>query len=225
MPTPAITAHPTVKSLCSESLALRHPANATPSYRPVNRIRNREDARSEVRRQNCGCYDLNPAEIDLLWQTAVNGIAVLAYKCYRPNMRTLTVKVPDGLLGWLEEEAKGSCKNKCGPRGFIRRAWSVRAWSVAARSRSPRSTLKRFTLSGCSRAIMLGLRLRSGSCFCTSSKRAQRPKSALVREILQQHQQRQHQSALDLAADLCGCVQSGLRGLSRNKKHLKGFGR
>ncbi|MEI7936332.1 MAG: hypothetical protein WCK27_06545 [Verrucomicrobiota bacterium] len=76
-------------------------------------------------------------------------------------MRTLTVKVPDGLLGWLEEEAK----------------------------------------------------------------RAQRPKSALAREILQQHQQRRQQSALDLAADLCGCVQSGLRGLSRNKKHLKGFGR
>jgi hypothetical protein len=24
---------------------------------------------------------------------------------------------------------------------------------------------------------------------------------------------------------LCGCVQSGLRDLSRNKKHLKGFGR
>ena len=57
------------------------------------------------------------------------------------------------------------------------------------------------------------------------AKRARQPKSALVREILQQHQQRQHQSALDLAADLCGCVQSGLHDLSRNKKHLKGFGR
>ena len=32
-------------------------------------------------------------------------------------------------------------------------------------------------------------------------------------------------AALDLAADLYGCVQSGLRDLSRNKKHLKGFGR
>jgi len=72
-----------------------------------------------------------------------------------------TMKIPDGLLGWLEEEAK----------------------------------------------------------------RAQRPKSALVREILQQHQQRRHQSALDLAADLCGCVQSGVRDLSLNKKRLKGFGR
>ncbi len=57
------------------------------------------------------------------------------------------------------------------------------------------------------------------------AKRVRRPKSALVREILQQHQQRQRPSALDLAADLCGCVESGLSDLSRNKKHLKGFGR
>jgi hypothetical protein len=76
-------------------------------------------------------------------------------------MKTLTMKLPDGLLGWLETEAK----------------------------------------------------------------RARRPKSALVREILQQHQQRKHQSALGLAADLCGCVESGLRDLSRNKRHLEGFGR
>jgi len=108
-----------------------------------------------------GCYGLTPAGIDLMWQTAANGIALLAHRCYRPGMKTLTMKLPDGLLGWLEHEAK----------------------------------------------------------------RARQPKSALVREILQQHQQRQHQSALDLAADLCGCVQSGLHDLSRNKKHLKGFGR
>ena len=76
-------------------------------------------------------------------------------------MKTFTLKLPDGLLGWLENEAK----------------------------------------------------------------RAQQPKSALVREILQQHRQRRQQSALDLAADLCGCVRSGLRDLSRNRKHLKGFGR
>jgi len=76
-------------------------------------------------------------------------------------MKTLTMKLPDGLLGWLEAEAK----------------------------------------------------------------RARQPKSALVRQILQQHQQRQRRSALDLAADPCGCVQSGLRDLARNKKHLKGFGR
>ena len=79
-------------------------------------------------------------------------------------MKTLTMKLPEGLLGWLENEAK----------------------------------------------------------------RARRPKSALVREILQQHQQHQRgqrPSALDLTADLCGCVQSGVRDLARNKKHLQGFGR
>jgi predicted DNA-binding protein len=76
-------------------------------------------------------------------------------------MKTLTMKMPDGLLVWLENEAR----------------------------------------------------------------RAGQPKSALVREILQQHQQRRPQSALDLAADLCGCVKSDLGDLARNKKHLKGFGR
>ena len=76
-------------------------------------------------------------------------------------MKTLTMKLPDELLGWLESEAK---------------------------------------LAG-------------------------QPKSALAREILQQRQRHRHQTALDLAADLCGCVQSGLGDLSRNKKRLKGFGR
>ncbi len=76
-------------------------------------------------------------------------------------MKTLTMKVPDELLVWLENEAK----------------------------------------------------------------RAGQSKSALVRSILQQHRQRRHRSALDLAADLCGCVESGLGDLARNKKHLKGFGR
>jgi len=90
-----------------------------------------------------------------------NGIAVLPKGCYYWCMKTLTMKLPDGLLSWLENEAK----------------------------------------------------------------RARRPKSALAREILQQHQQRRSQSALDLAADLCGCVQSGLGDLARDKKHLKGFGR
>ena len=110
---------------------------------------------------SCGCYGLTPVEIELMWEAAANGIAGLAYRCYRRNMKTLTMKLPDGLLGWLENEAR----------------------------------------------------------------RARQPKSALVREILRQHQQRQHQSALDMAADLCGCVQSGVSDLSRNKKHLKNFGR
>ena len=76
-------------------------------------------------------------------------------------MKTLTMKVPEALLAWLENEAR----------------------------------------------------------------RARQPKSTLVREILQQHRQRRRQSALDLAADLCGCVESGLGDLARNKKHLRGFGR
>lgn len=56
------------------------------------------------------------------------------------------------------------------------------------------------------------------------ARRAGRPKSAVVRDILQAHQQRRGQSALDLAADLCGSVKSGLGDLARNKKHLQGFG-
>ena len=81
--------------------------------------------------------------------------------CYDVGMKTMTMKLPEGLLAWLDSEAK----------------------------------------------------------------RAGQPKSALVRSILQQHQQRQPQSALDLAADLCGCVRSGVGDLARNKQHLKGFGR
>jgi len=101
--------------------------------------------KAEIRRQGgmqnevpCGCYGLTPAELALMWQTAANGIALLAHRCYRPGMKTLTLKLPDGLLGWLEHEAK----------------------------------------------------------------RARQPKSALVREILQQHQQHRHQSALDLGGGL-----------------------
>ena len=60
------------------------------------------------------------------------------------------------------------------------------------------------------------------------AKRANRPKSVLVRELLERARQYQlpaRRSALDLAGDLCGSVESGLRDLSHNKKHLKGFGR
>ena len=76
-------------------------------------------------------------------------------------MKTLTMKVPDALLAWVENEAR----------------------------------------------------------------RGNRPKSAVVREALRQHQQRRGRLALALAGDLCGCVQSGKRDLSHNKKYLKGFGR
>ena len=52
------------------------------------------------------------------------------------------------------------------------------------------------------------------------AKRARQPKSALVGEILRQHQQRQHPSALDLTANLCGCAESGLGDVACNKKHF-----
>ena len=89
------------------------------------------------------------------------GIAGLAFQCYSASVKTLTMKLPDGLLAWLDSE----------------------------------------------------------------SKRLNRSKSGLVREILDQHRHRQPQRALEMAADLCGCVRSGVRDLARNKKHLKGFGR
>ena len=76
-------------------------------------------------------------------------------------MKTLTMKLPDALLAWLENEAQ----------------------------------------------------------------RLNRPKSAVVRDVLRQHQQQSGRSALDLTGDLCGCVESGLRDLSHNKKYLKGFGK
>jgi len=57
------------------------------------------------------------------------------------------------------------------------------------------------------------------------AKRANRPKGAIAREILQDCQQKHSPTALDLAGDLCGCVQSGIRNLSRSKKHMDGFGR
>jgi len=85
----------------------------------------------------------------------------MPFWCYRIPVKTFTMKLPNGLLAWLETEAK----------------------------------------------------------------RVNRPKSAIVREVLLQHQARGRRSALDLAGDLCGCVESGLPDLSRNKKHLKGFGR
>jgi hypothetical protein len=57
------------------------------------------------------------------------------------------------------------------------------------------------------------------------AKRTCRSKSAVVREVLEQHRRRQRGSALETAADLCGCVASRLPDLSHNPKHLKGFAR
>jgi hypothetical protein len=89
------------------------------------------------------------------------GIANGAFWSYHNRMKTLTMKLPEALLAWVESQAK----------------------------------------------------------------QTKRPKSAVVREALQQRQQQQGGSALDLAGDLCGCVQSGRGDLSHNPKYLRGFGR
>jgi hypothetical protein len=77
-----------------------------------------------------GVWSEPAPEVALMRQTAAMGIGILAHGYYRQGMKTLTMKVPDELLGWLEHEAG----------------------------------------------------------------RAGQPKSALVREILRQHQRRRHQS-------------------------------
>jgi predicted DNA-binding protein len=59
----------------------------------------------------------------------------------------------------------------------------------------------------------------------SEARRLNRTKSAIVREVLAAHQERRSQSALDLASDLCGSVQSRHGDLSHNKARLKGFGR
>ena len=64
------------------------------------------------------------------------------------------------------------------------------------------------------------------SWLVEESRQTGRSKSQLVREALEHSRKRKKTpTALDLAADLCGMVESGLRDLSTNKKHLKGFGR
>lgn len=93
--------------------------------------------------------------------SAVPRIDQLPDLYYRSRMKTLTIKVPEELLAWIETEAR----------------------------------------------------------------RTHQPKSGLVRDILQRHRQHQMQSALDLAADLCGSADSGLGILARNKQYLKGFGK
>jgi len=55
------------------------------------------------------------------------------------------------------------------------------------------------------------------------AKRANCQKSTLVRQILRRHRTKRT-SGLERAADLCGCVQSGIPDLAHNKKYLKGFG-
>lgn len=57
------------------------------------------------------------------------------------------------------------------------------------------------------------------------AERAQVSKSEMVRNILDRHLSGTPVSAVDLAGDLAGCVDSGVGDLSSNRAHLDGFGR
>ena len=57
------------------------------------------------------------------------------------------------------------------------------------------------------------------------AKRAQVSKSEIVRNILDRHLSGAPLSAVDLAGDLAGCVDSGVGDLSSNRDRLAGFGR
>lgn len=57
------------------------------------------------------------------------------------------------------------------------------------------------------------------------AKRAQVSKSEIVRNILDRHLSGAPLSAVDLAGDLAGCVDSGVGDLSSNRDRLDGFGR
>jgi hypothetical protein len=59
----------------------------------------------------------------------------------------------------------------------------------------------------------------------SQSSRGNQSKSGFIRAVLAESQTRGRRSALDMAGDLCGCVASGRRDLSRNRKYLKGFGK
>ena len=55
--------------------------------------------------------------------------------------------------------------------------------------------------------------------ICADSRRRRRRSE----RILEQHQQAQQRSALDLAADLRGRVESGIPDLASNKHYLRAF--
>ncbi|MDE0026685.1 MAG: ribbon-helix-helix domain-containing protein [Spirochaetaceae bacterium] len=58
-----------------------------------------------------------------------------------------------------------------------------------------------------------------------AAKHARVSKSEIVRDILDRHLAGTPPSAVDLAGDLAGCVDSGLGDLSTNRARLDGFGR
>ena len=57
------------------------------------------------------------------------------------------------------------------------------------------------------------------------AERAQVSKSEIVRDILERHLSGAPVSAVDLAGDLAGCVDSGVGDLSSDRGYLDGFGR
>ena len=58
-----------------------------------------------------------------------------------------------------------------------------------------------------------------------AANQAQVSKSEIVRDILHRHLSGTPVSAVDLAGDLAGCVDSGAEDLSSNRARLDGFGR
>lgn len=76
---------------------------------------------------------------------------------------------------------------------------------------------------------MKTLTVKLPECLAASLERAAKQahvsKSEIVREILDRHLSGSPQSAVDLAGDLAGSVDSGIGDLSSNRARLHGFGR
>lgn len=75
------------------------------------------------------------------------------------------------------------------------------------------------------KTVTLKLPEQLGAWVEAEANRTGISKSEVIRQILQERQQRRGETAYGMAADLCGCVGSGRRDLSTNKKYLKGFGK
>ena len=66
---------------------------------------------------------------------------------------------------------------------------------------------------------------RLASSLERAAARAQVSKSEIVRDILDRHLSGESVSAVDLAGDLAGSIDSGVGDLSSNRARLDGFGR
>jgi len=75
------------------------------------------------------------------------------------------------------------------------------------------------------KALTVKLPERLAASLEREAERAQVSKSEMVRDILDRHLSAAAVSAVDLAGDLAGCVDSGVGDLSSNRAHLDGFGR